>query len=139
MEVTGMKNLSTHGVVSEYELTLGIDIGDRYSHLCLLERSGEVLEEARVPTTQAGLRRKLGQLDPCLVVIEVGAHSRWVSTLAESLGHVCLVANAQRVRRLAEGEDKDDDLDAEALARFGRVDPRLLKPIRHRGDQAQAD
>lgn len=134
-----MKNVITDGVVTAYELTVGMDLGDKYSHLCLLDQAGEVVEETRVATTEAGLRRKLAQLGPSLVVMEVGSHSRWASALAQSLGHVCLVANAQRVRRLAEGEDKDDDIDAELLARFGRSDPRLLKPIQHRGAQAQAD
>jgi hypothetical protein len=30
-------------------------------------------------------------------------------------------------------------LDAERLARLGRVDPKLLHPIQHRGATAQAD
>lgn len=133
-----MRNISTGEVVS-YELTVGVDIGDKHSQVCVLDARGEVLEEARVATTQAGLRRKLEALAPSLVVIEVGGHSRWVSLLAESLGHACLVANAYRARRLAEGENKNDKLDAEALARFARSDPRLLKPIQHRGEAAQAD
>lgn len=133
-----MKNIS-RGVLETYELTVGIDLGDRYSQVCVLDSSGEVVEEARVATTQAGLKRKLSGLEPSLIVIEVGTHSRWVSVLAKSLGHGCLVANAYRVRRLAEGEDKNDKLDAEALARFARSDPRLLKPIQHRGEQAACD
>jgi len=122
-----------------YELTVGIDLGDKYSQVCVLDGEGEVIEEARIATTQAGLKRKLSGLEPSLVVIEVGTHSRWVSALAEALGHSCLVANAYRVRRLAEGEDKSDKLDAEALARFARSDPRLLKPIQHRGEQVASD
>lgn len=133
-----MTNVSTE-TVATYEMTLGIDLGDRYSHLCLLDREGEVVEEARVPTTLAAMGRKLGQLEPCLVVIEAGTHSRWMSALTESRGHACLVANPYRARRLAEGENKDDKLDAEALARFARSDPRLLKPIQHRGEDAAVD
>ena len=133
-----MKKIST-GEVMSYELTVGIDIGDKYSQLCVLDARGEVLEEARVATTQAGLRRKLEKLEPSLVVIEVGTHSRWISLLVQALGHACLVANAYRARRLAEGENKNDKLDAEALARFARSDPRLLKPIQHRGETTQAD
>ena len=34
---------------------------------------------------------------------------------------------------------KNDRIDAEQLARWARVDPKLLSPIRHRGEQAQAD
>jgi transposase len=50
-----------------------------------------------------------------------------------------IVANPRRVRVIAENDDKTDDVDAELLARLGRSDPTLLRPIRHRGEQAQRD
>ena len=40
---------------------------------------------------------------------------------------------------LYENDSKDDRVDAEYLARVGRLDPALLKPITHRGEAAQAD
>ncbi len=40
---------------------------------------------------------------------------------------------------IAENDSKTDDVDAELLARLGRVDPGLLKPIVHRGKRAQHD
>jgi len=43
------------------------------------------------------------------------------------------------VRLIAENDSKSDGVDAELLARIGRVDPSLLKPIVHRGEQAQRD
>ena len=50
-----------------------------------------------------------------------------------------MVANARRVRLIAEGDAKGDRLDAELLARLGRVDPALLAPIQHRSETAQRD
>jgi transposase len=55
------------------------------------------------------------------------------------LGHEAIVANPRRVRLIAENDSKSDGVDAELLARLGRVDPGLLKPIVHRGEQAQRD
>jgi transposase len=43
------------------------------------------------------------------------------------------------VRLIAENDSKSDGVDAELLARLGRVDCSLLKPIVHRGEQAQRD
>lgn len=54
-----------------------------------------------------------------------------------SLGHEVIVANARRVRAISDNNSKDDRMDAQLLARLGRVDPGLLYPIRHRGAQAQ--
>jgi len=50
-----------------------------------------------------------------------------------------IVANPRRVRLIAENDAKTDGFDAELLARLGRVDPRLLAPVAHRGEQAQRD
>jgi hypothetical protein len=41
--------------------TVGLDIGDRYSHFCVLAGAGRVVEEGRLPTTRDGLRRQLGK------------------------------------------------------------------------------
>jgi transposase len=42
-------------------------------------------------------------------------------------------------RLIGESRRKDDRMDAQALARLARIDPRLLSPIQHRSAQAQAD
>ena len=118
--------------VSLSGLTVGIDVGDRYCNLCVLDEAAEVLEEARLRTSREALSKRLAGLEPSLVVIEVGAHSRWLSRLVQELGHTCLVANAYQARRLA-GERKNDKLDAKTLARYGRADPELLHPLTHRG------
>ena len=50
-----------------------------------------------------------------------------------------IVANPRKVRLISDNEGKDDPVDAELLARLGRVDVKLLSPIQHRGEAAQAD
>jgi len=43
------------------------------------------------------------------------------------------------VKLIAKAERKTDRVDAEALARLGRVDPALLAPIRHGSEGVQRD
>jgi transposase len=62
-----------------------------------------------------------------------------VSRLLSKLGHEVFVANPRRVRLIAQSSSKDDSLDADTLARLGRVDPNLLFPITHRSEIAQGD
>lgn len=119
--------------------TIGVDLGDRRSELCVLDGQAEVLQRERVATTEPRLRRALARFPAARVVIEVGTHSPWVSRLLEALGHEGIVGNPRRVRQIARAEDKDDRLDAELLARLGQADPKLLRPIRHRGEAAQRD
>jgi transposase len=70
-------------------------------------------------------------------VLEVGPHSPWLSRLLKAQGHEVVVANPRRVRLIAEAERKSDRIDAETLSRLGRMDPKLLRPIEHRGEEAQ--
>lgn len=72
-------------------------------------------------------------------MLEVKTHSPWVSRRVAALGHEVGVANPRRVRLIAENDSKSDRLDAELLARLGRLDPTLLAPIVHRGEGAQRD
>jgi transposase len=120
-------------------LTIGIDLGDRRSEVCVLDGRGEVARRFSVATTPAAFEKGLARLAPSRVVLEVGTHSPWVSRLVEALGHEGIVANPRRVRSITQSDDKCDRVDAEQLARLGRADPRLLRPIRHRGEQAQRD
>ncbi len=121
------------------ELTIGLDLGDKHTTGCVLDDSGEVVETFRVRTTRPGLERKLGSFSPSRVVLEVGTHSPWISRLVSEVGHEAIVANPRRVRLIAENDSKSDAVDAELLARLGRIDPGLLKPIVHRGERAQHD
>lgn len=50
-----------------------------------------------------------------------------------------LVANAHQLRLIDASARESDRVDAKTLARLGRLDPALLKPITHRGVDAQVD
>ena len=57
----------------------------------------------------------------------------------EECGHEVLVANARKLRLIyANNRRKTDEVDAENLARLARLDPKLLYPLKHRGEEAQA-
>ena len=119
--------------------TAGLDLGDKHSHLCLIDtQSGEILEESRLRTIPEAFERRFGSERPLKIAVEVGTHSPWVSRLLKRLGHEVLVANARKVRLIyAEGR-KTDRIDAEKLARLVRLDPSLLYPIEHRDADCQA-
>ena len=121
------------------EMTVGLDLGDRFSSYCILERDGEVMEEGRLATTEKALRQQFTQGPRYRIALECGTHSPWVSRLLEQLGHQVIVANAREVRSITASVSKNDRRDAEQLARLAHVDPRLLKPIRHRSWARQRD
>ena len=121
------------------QMTAGLDLGDKYSYLCLIDTdSGEVIEEGRLRTTPEALRRRFCSERPLRVAIEAGTHSPWVSRLLEECGHEVLVANARKLRLIYANQRKTDEIDAENLARLARLDPKLLYPLNHRGEDSQA-
>jgi transposase len=121
------------------QVTAGLDIGDKYSHLCLIDTgSGQVVEEGRLRTTPEALRRRFISEPSLRIAMETGTHSPWVSRLLEECGHEVLVANARKLRLIYANKQKTDQIDAENLARLARLDPKLLYPVRHRGEDSQA-
>jgi transposase len=120
-------------------IVVGMDLGDRWSHLCAVDREGNVLWRDRISTTRAALEKRLMNVAARRVVIEVGAHSRWVSRALEEMGHEVVTANARALGVIYKSNRKNDRSDAEKLARMGQAAPELLEPVRHRSETAQAD
>jgi transposase len=121
------------------QMTAGLDLGDKYSYLCLLGTdSGEVIEEGRLRTTPEAFRRRFASERPMRIAIETGTHSPWASRVLEECGHEVLVANARKTRLIYANKQKTDEVDAENLARLARLDPKLLYPLKHRGEESQA-
>lgn len=74
-------------------ITIGIDLGDRFSPCCVLGPDGMVLTEGRVVSTPGGMARHFQQLPPTRIAFEVGSHSRWMSELLSKWGHEVILAN----------------------------------------------
>jgi transposase len=117
--------------------TMGIDLGDVYSRYQLIDQQGKEIESGRIKTTPAEMKAKFESMYESRIVIEAGTHSPWVSRLAEGFGHEVLVANPRKVQLISKNKKKSDEVDAQLLARLGRVDPGLLYPMKHRGRDAQ--
>ena len=126
-------------ITKETTLTVGLDVGDRYVQVCVLDDAGEVVEESRLPTKAAALERRFAGGERMRVVLEAGTHSPWMSRLLQGFGHQVLVANPRKLRLIYQNDSKSDRVDAEYLARIGRLDPSLLAPLRHRSAETQQD
>ena len=119
------------------KLTIGMDLGDRFTYYCVLDEAGEVMVEQKLPTTKPGMQQVFRRIPRSLIALETGTHSPWVSRLLTELGHEVIVAHAQKVQLITKSNRKDDRHDARTLARLARIDPALLGPVRHRSVQAQ--
>jgi transposase len=83
-------------------------IRDRISHYCILDDTGNVILEQRVPTTPKGIQQVFSKISRCRIALESGTHSPWVSQLFTQLGHEVIVAHAQKVQLITKSSRKDD-------------------------------
>jgi len=118
-------------------MTIGIDLGDRKSHFCVLNDQAQVIARGFLPTTITAFRREFEGLPASLVAIEAGAHSLWANQVLKVCGHEVLVGNPRKIRLITESDRKSDRVDAESLARLARADRLLLAPIQHRTQEKQ--
>jgi transposase len=118
--------------------TLGLDLGDRRSHVCVLDLSGAVVERLVVDSTASAMGAAFASRRGALVVMEAGGHSPWVSRLLSDLGLRVIVANPNQLAAITKSDRKTDRNDAEMLARLGRADLKLLRPLEHRSASKQA-
>jgi len=119
------------------KLTVGLDVGDRYTQICVLDEDGMVMEEGRVATSPRAFRQRFAAMPPCRLVLEAGSHSLWAHRLLEQAGHQVIVANPRMLRFIYGNTSKNDRADAGYLARVGKLDPDLLHPITHRSEETQ--
>src|SRR5258705_5297210 len=137
-----MKKISTvqvfgNEIFKEQKLTIGVDLGDRWSFYCVLDEAGKIILEQKVPTTPEAMKQTFSRMPQSRIALETGTHSPWASRLLTELEHEVIVAHAQKVQLITKSNRKDDRHDARTLARLARIDPELLGPVRHRSVQAQ--
>jgi transposase len=120
-------------------LTVGVDLGDQWSSYCILGVEGETLAEAQLRTTQPSMAEFFQGLPAARVVLEVGTHSAWVREVISGYGHEVVVANPRLMEGSKRRKRKNDRIDANKLARLGRVDPQSLYPMRHRSREVRQD
>lgn len=101
----------------KWERIIGIDIGDRWSHYCVLNQEGEVVEEGRFRTAEDSLRKQFSVIEPARIALEAGTHSLWMSEQLRQYGHEVLVAHPSELPTISRSDRKCDRVDAEKLAR----------------------
>ncbi len=119
-------------------VTIGIDVGDRFSNYCAIDACGEVIAEGRMATNRGSIELELGKVPRTIIAIEAGMHSPWMSRLITRLGHEVIFANPRKLRLIYENQRKSDRVDAEYLARVARLDRKLLGAIEHRSELGQS-
>lgn len=120
-------------------ITIGMDLGDRTHLIVVFDDQGNELEVSEVNNTKTGIKKYFDRFKTATVVLEAGTHSPWISRELEQMGFTVYVGNPRKLRFIWDSTDKSDERDARMLAMVGRLEPKLLWPIRHRDSQSHAD
>ena len=80
------------------DCTVGMDSGDRWTHVAVIDADGELLLEDRVASREPEVRQWLSQMPASTVAMEVGTHSRWMAKIGRECKHKVLVANPRQLR-----------------------------------------
>ena len=116
--------------------TIGIDLGDRESSYCVLSQDGTIIEQGSVQTTPEAFEQQFARSPHGRAVLEASCQSQWVSRCLSEQGHEVITANPRQVHLISKSDRKSDRNDALLLARLGRMDPELLRPITTRSKKS---
>ena len=87
--------------VAKARMTIGIDLGDVWSHYCTLNEDGEVVDRGRFRTTPSGVGKWFTDVPRARVAMETGTHSIWFSEHLLEMGHEVIVANVRELRAIS--------------------------------------
>ena len=118
----------------EYFTTIGADVSDRTTKICVMTKAdgGErrIVVETTCATTKAGFEEAFSKFDRSWpVVFETGTHCRWMSSLFQKMGFKTIVGNPGKIPSITKSNTKNDRNDARELARLALADPDMLHPV----------
>jgi transposase len=121
------------------KLTIGIDLGDKYSHICILNSDSTIHQQCAIRTIKSHFQSFFTPYSGATVALEAGTHSSWTSHMLDALGLTVYVAHPSKVRAIWKTDFKDDERDAIMLAQIAQFNPKMLHPITHRSHDTQMD
>ena len=126
----------------EYCTTIGADVSDRTTKICVMTKAdgGErrIVVETTCATTETGFEEAFSKFDRSWpVVFETGTHCRWMDRLFRKMGFRTIIGNPGKIPSITKSNTKNDRNDARELARLALADPAMLHPVFLRGETFQ--
>src|ERR1700723_2794296 len=59
-------------IFKEKKLTIGLDLGDRWSFYCVMDEAGQVILEQKLSTTPEAMKQTFGKIPRSLIALEKG-------------------------------------------------------------------
>ena len=119
IQTPSVVSTSTPAAVSVPPCVIGLDLGDRAHHVCVLDAAGQIIREAALANTRPALAQLLVDFPRATVALAAGTHRPWISRYLTGLGATVLVANPRKLHAISRSERKCDP----AMPRGSPVSP----------------
>jgi transposase len=116
---------------------IGLDIGDRKTHWCVLHRTTGEMKEGSLKTDAMSFEEFFTPLKGSKVLLEVGSQSRWIQKFLKTLGLEAVTCEARKSSELNRLKRKNDRIDARTLANLLKANLPFLSVVEHRSDEEQ--
>ena len=67
MKKTNTVRVNGSMIFKGHKLTIGLDLGDRWSYYCVLDEAGEILLEQKLPTTPEAMKQTFARIPRSLI------------------------------------------------------------------------
>src|SRR5467141_2421768 len=78
MKKTSTVRVNGNMIFKGHKLTIGVDLGDRWSKYCDFGEAGDVLLEQKLATTPEAIKQTFETIPRSLMALETGTQTRWV-------------------------------------------------------------
>ena len=109
--------------------TIGLDLGDRRHHVCILNGRAQPVAEEVIANTRENLLVLSARFPRATFIMETGTHSPWVSRFLEEQGHRVLVANARKLRAICSFAAVLDRAEQRLVPAEPRQHPGILRVV----------
>ena len=62
MKKTSTVRVNGNMIFKGHKLTIGLDLGDRWSFYCVLDEAGQIILEQKLPTTPEAMKQTFGKI-----------------------------------------------------------------------------
>lgn len=123
------------------KIYVGMDVSQKTFEVFVIQGEKCSQKTLKIANSKESISKFFSKLPvhDCVVILETGTHSHWMSELISSLGAEVIVADARKLRFIWGSENKSDARDAEMLARIGKFDRKLLYQTRPLTREEQED
>src|SRR6266480_3321497 len=96
MKKTSTVRVNGNMIFKGHKLTIGVDLGDRWSNYCVLDEAGEILLEQKLATTPEGMKQTFERIPRSMIATMHGHWHGWPESILSCWGRCGIAARKHK-------------------------------------------